>query len=338
MILRRLAVAPIVLVGMTFLTFVSSEVIPVDPVAVYLGATSATVGPAEQAQVALIKEKWGWDKPVLERYLIYLGNISHGDLGVSSTTRRPVSDDIRAYLPATIELVIAIMLLALVVAIPLGVIAASRRGKAIDVLLRIVSTLGMSTPVFWLAVIAYTLFYGRLGIAAGPGQLSLFIDPPPRVTGMLVIDSLIAGRGDAFADSLYHLAFPACLLGILIGLYLMRIVRTEMIDALESDYVRTARGKGLRETAVLYRHALRNALVTTVTLSGLVFAYLFTGTLIVESIVGWPGLGSYAFRVATKLDLTAISGVVLVVGAVYVLVNLAVDSTYAVLDPRVRIR
>ena len=249
-----------------------------------------------------------------------------------------MSRDLIKVVPPSLALVFASMFVALFFGIPLGVFAAAKRGRYWDELFKVASTLAVSVPVFWLAIVGFSVFYGRLGWVAGAGQLDLFTTPPPEVTRFVIIDSVLALRWDALFDALYHIAFPAILLGLVIGFYFARVVRSEMVEALESDYVRTARGKGLRNSLILYRHALRNAIVPMITLSGLAFGSLLTGVIVVEHIVGWPGLGQYAFSAATRLDLNAIAAVVLVVGAVYVLANLVVDILYTVADPRVRDR
>ena len=337
-IVRRLLLIPFVLIGMVFLIFVVSQVVPVDPAAYFLGARQEAVGPTDAAELEALEERWGWNKPIGERFVIYVSNLAQGDFGESSSTRRPVIDDLREFLPATLELVIATMVVALLIAIPVGVFWAARRGGPVDHMLNLMSILLISTPAFWLALIALNVFYKQLGWAAGPGTLDLFIEPPPRVTGMIVVDGLLAGRLDVVLDGLHHLALPTGILSVVISVYFARVVRAEMIEALDSDYVRTARGKGLRRSVVLYRHALRNALTSTLTLSSLSFGSLLTGAIVVEAITGWPGLGSYAFRVITRLDLPAISGVALTVGVIYLLLNLVVDVLYAVVDPRVRVR
>ena len=335
--LRRLALAPFVLLGMTGITFLVSQLIPIDPGAAYRGGRGAAHSDAaEQAIIDALNARWGWDKPIPQRYWIYLTNLLRGDMGDSSHTARAVSTDLANVVPPTIELVVAALVIALVFGIPLGVFAAARRGGVWDEAFKVISTLAISVPVFWLAIVGFTVFYGRLGWAAGPGQLDIFTRPPPEVTRMVVVDSILARRWDTLVDTLHHLAFPALLLGSVIGFYFARVVRSEMVEALESDYVRTARGKGLRRRLVLYRHALRNALIPVITLSGLAFGSLLTGVIVVEHVVGWPGLGQYAFVAATRLDLNAITGVVLVISLAYVLANLAVDLLYTVADPRVR--
>lgn len=336
-VLRRLAVIPFVLIGMTMVTFAVSQIVPTDPLAAHLGSRGDPRG-GDPAALEALKARWGWDKPIWERYVIYLGGLTRGDLGESSSSRREVIDDLVQYTPATIELVIATMLIALLIALPLGVLAAARRGGLVDGGFKVVSILIISTPVFWLGLLGMGFFYRDLGWAAGPGRLDIFMTEPPRVTGLITIDSLLALRMDAFFNAIHHLLLPAGLLGLVVGIYFARIIRSEMAEALESDFVRTARGKGILPRLVLYRHALRNAIVPAITLSGLAFGSLLTGAIIVESIFGWPGLGSYAYRAATKVDLPAIAGVTLVVGSVYLLINVLVDLLYAAVDPRVRVR
>lgn len=335
--LRRLALVPFVLLGMTFVMFAASQLIPTDPVAAYLG-NRFEGGQHPEAEIQRVKERWGWDKPIAVRYVIYLGSLAHGDLGISSSSRRPVIEDLQEYAPATLELVIATLTIALIIAIPLGVFVATQRGRLIDAVFKFVSVLAISAPVFWIGLLAISIFYRDLGWVPASGQLDVFIATPSKVTGLVLADSVLAGDGDAFANAIKHLILPAGLLGTVIGLYLARVVRTEMVDALESDFVRTARGKGLRWRIVLFRHGLRNAIVPVITLSGLAFGALLTSTIVVENVFGWPGLGNYAYRAAVTVDLPGISGVTLVVGTSYLLINLVVDLLYAVVDPRVRVR
>lgn len=333
-VLRRLAVIPLVLLGMTFVTFTASQVVPRDPLAAFLGSR-AEISPAA---VEALREKWGWDRPIWERYLIYLGGVARGDLGESHSSRRAVIDDLVQYTPATLELVVATMIIGLVIAVPLGVVTAARRNGPLDFAFKVTSVIVISMPTFWAGILALGVFYRDLGWAAGPGRLDVYLSEPARVTGFLTVDSLLAGNVDTFLNALHHLALPAGFLGLVIGIYFARIIRSEMVEALESDYVRTARGKGIVPRLVLYRHALRNAIVPAITLSGLALGGLLTGAIVVETIFGWPGLGSYAYRAATKVDLPAIAGVTLVVGTIFLLANLLVDLLYAAVDPRVRVR
>lgn len=336
-ILRRLLLVPVVLLGMMAVTFTLSQIVPTDPVAAFLGART-DLGGNEAEAIARIQAQWGWDKPIVERFFIYVGNVLQGNLGMSSTSRRPVIDDLLDYTPSTLELVGATLLVAFLIAIPLGVFTAGRRGGWFDGGFKLVSVLVISAPIFWLAILVTNLLYRDLGLVGGAGQIDIFITPPPRVTGMLLVDSILDGNIEALVSHLRHMILPVGLLGTVLGLYMARILRTEMANALDSDYVRTARGKGLGRRQVLYGHALRNALIPMITLSGLAIGTLLTSTIVIESLFGWSGLGTYAYLTAVHVDLPGIAGVTLVVGIVYLTVNLIVDILYAVADPRVRVR
>lgn len=337
-VIRRLVLVPLVLLGMTFVTFIASEFVPTDPVAAFLGSRYEGGANPEKA-IALVKHQWGFDKPITTRYVIYLDHLIHGNFGISSSSRRPVIQDLREYAPATFELVIATMLIALVIAVPLGVAVGSRRpGGVIDSSYKALSVVVVSAPPFWLALIAVDVFYRRLGWAAGAGRLSVFTNPPPHRTGLYVVDSILAGQWSTLRDAVDHLVLPAGLLGCIMGIYFARVLADEISAALRSDYIRTARGKGLSSRTILYRHALKNAIVPVVTLSGLAFGILLTSTIVIENVFGWPGLGNYAYRAASQLDLPGIGGVTLIVGLAYLLVNLIVDVLYAVIDPRVRLQ
>jgi peptide/nickel transport system permease protein len=330
---------PFVLLGIVFLVFAFSQLVPVDPVAYFLGSRQeGGAGRQGEEVVAALKARWGWDKPIMERFVIYVGNLASGDFGESSSTRREVLVDLQQFLPATLELIIATMIVSLLIGIPAGVFWAVHQRGMVDHTMNLVSLVLISTPSFVLALLGLNVFYRQLGWASGAGRIDLFIEEPPRVTGMIVVDSILAGRMDALLSGLHHLLLPTLILSAVIGVYYARVVRAEMIEALDSDYVRTARGKGLTQRRVLYRHALRNALTSTITLSSLSIGSLLTAAIVVEHITGWPGLGSYAFRVTTRLDLPAIAGVALTVGVIYMVFNLIVDVLYALVDPRVRIR
>jgi peptide/nickel transport system permease protein len=246
-----------------------------------------------------------------------------------------VLDDIRDYAPATFELATAAALLTVLVGLPLGVLAAIKRDSWIDYLARFVSLIGLSTPTFWLGFIALALFYGGLRIAPGPGQLDPGAIPPPRVTGLILVDSLLAGDLETFRSALAHLILPASVLAASTIGIVTRTTRASMLEALQQDYVRVAHAKGLRARVVVLRHALRNALIPVLTLGGLAYAQLLSGTVLTETIFSWPGLGRYAFESAVAVDFPAILGITLVVALIYLLVNFLVDISYAIIDPRV---
>jgi peptide/nickel transport system permease protein len=289
------------------------------------------------AVVEAFRRRWGLDRPLPEQYGVYLWNVLHGDLGVSITTKQPVIQDLRRHLPATIELAVSAMAISILVGIPLGIVAAAKRDGFADQAARVISLIGVSMPIFWLGLVAIVIFYAWLGWAPPPGRLSARLEPPPFVTGFVLIDSLLAGRGDAAGDAIKHLLLPAIVLSSYSLGVITRVMRGSMLEVLGEDYVRTARAKGVSERNVTIWHAARNSLIPTLTVIGLSFGGLLSGAVVTETVFSWPGLGLYAFRSATSLDFPAIMGVGIVVATVYVLVNLAVDIAYGFLDPRIRV-
>jgi peptide/nickel transport system permease protein len=259
----------------------------------------------------------------------------HGDLGTSIASQRPVLEDIAQYGPATVELSTIAFLLALLVGLPMGVLAAIKRDSWIDHLARSLSLAGVSAPTFWLAFIMLAIFYGRLEWAPGPGQLSSSIFPPSEVTGVMLIDAPLAGDWEAFWDAVSHLILPSIVLAASTMGLITRTTRAAMLETLSQDYIRVARATGLTQRAITLGHALPNALLPVVTLGGLAYAQLLTGTVLTETIFSWPGLGRYTFRSAVTLDFPAIMGITTVVAIIYVTINLLVDLSYAALDPRV---
>jgi peptide/nickel transport system permease protein len=332
LIVQRLLMMLPLMVGMTLISFVVSHALPADPVGANLGQRSME----DPAIVAAFRAQWGLDKPLPEQYLTYLGNLLQGNLGTSIRTHFPVGEDLGRYLPASAELAIAATLVGTLLGIPFGVASAVRRNQWLDHLLRGVSLLGVSSPVFWLGLIALYVFYFRLGWLPGPGRLDVGMPEPPHLTGMYTLDSLLSGDWPALGSSLRHLVLPGLVLAsVYLGL-VTRMTRSSMLEVLSADYVRTARGKGLKARAVIYRHALGNALIPTVTVLGLAFGDVLAGTVLTETIFSWPGIGRYAYESAVTLDFPAIMGVSLVIAAVFITVNLATDLAYVVLDPRLR--
>ncbi|PZW48105.1 peptide/nickel transport system permease protein [Humitalea rosea] len=331
-IATRLAAAVVMAVLASLVIFLISALVPGDPVLAQLGDIAAS----DPATVLEWRAKWGLDLPLWERYGIFLNGLAHGDLGISIATRRPVLEDIAQYAPATLELATVSFLLAIGVGIPLGIAAAVWRDSWVDSAARIVSLLGVSSPTFWLAFIMLAIFYGWLGWAPGPGRIDPIAFPPEGPTGLFLIDAALAGDWEGWHDAAAHLVLPAVVLAAAtIGL-ITRTTRAAMLDSLGQDYVRVARAKGLRAQVIVLRHALPNALVPVVTLGGLAYANLLAGAVMTETVFSWPGLGRYTFRSAAALDFPAIIGITMVVSATYLLVNLAVDLSYAALDPRVR--
>lgn len=327
---RLISMAVMILLS-TLIVFLIATQVPADPVLAQLGDMQS----ADKELVAAYRAKWGLDLPIWQQYLIFLKGLSQGDLGQSISTHRPVLEDIRQYAPATIELATVSFILAVAISIPLGVLAAVKRDTIIDHFARFLSLIGVSAPTFWLAFIVLAVFYGGLQIAPGPGRLDVISLPPPKWSGLYLIDAAIAGQWDTFRDAAAHLVLPSIVLAASIVGLLTRTVRASMLEALSQDYVRVARAKGMRESAIVIRHALPNALVPVVTLGGIAYAILLTGAVMTETIFSWPGLGRYTFRSAIALDFPGIMGITLIVAVVYLVVNLIVDLSYALIDPRV---
>jgi len=330
-IVSRLVLTMAMALLATLVIFLIANLVPGDPILAQLGDVAAS----NKAFVAEWRAKWGLDLPLLERYLIFLKGLAHGDLGISIASQRPVLEDIAQYAPATIELSTVGFLISVIIGVPLGMLAAIRRDSWVDHLARIISLIGVSSPTFWLAFIMLALFYGGLQIAPGPGRLDPIAFSPPTVTGLFLIDSLIAGDFSTFRDSAAHLVLPSLVLAAATLGLITRTTRASMLDNLHQDYVRVARAKGLAETSIVNGHVLPNALIPIVTLGGLAYANLLTGAVMTETVFSWPGLGRYTFRSAEALDFPAIMGITLVVAATYLIINLIIDLSYAVLDPRV---
>jgi len=330
-ILSRLALAFVMALLATLVIFLLANTVPGDPVLAQLGDLAAS----NKEFVAEWRHKWGLDLPLWERYGVFLVKLAQGDLGISIASQRPVLADIVDFAPATIELASIAFLLSLLVGVPLGILAAVRRDTWIDHVARFISLIGVSSPTFWLAFIMLVLFYGGLQIAPGPGRIDAIALPPPSVTGLYVIDSLLAGDWETFKDALAHLVLPSIVLAAATLGLITRTTRASMLESMQQDYVRVARAKGLREKRIVTGHVLPNALIPIVTLGGLAYANLLTGAVMTETIFSWPGLGRYTFRSAAALDFPAIMGITLVVAVTYLVINLLVDISYALLDPRV---
>jgi peptide/nickel transport system permease protein len=330
-IVSRLIASAIMAVFATLVIFLIANTVPGDPVRAQLGDMAAS----NPEILAAYRAKFGLDLPLWERYIIFFKGLLQGDLGLSIATQRPVLDDIYQYAPATIELATAGFLLAVIIGVPLGILAAVRRDTWIDHVARFVSLIGVSSPTFWLAFIVLAVFYGELQIAPGPGRLDAIAFPPTRVTGLLLIDSVIAGDWEILKDALAHLMLPSAVLAASTLGLITRTTRASMLESLQQDYVRVARAKGLRERRIVTGHVLPNALIPVVTLGGLAYANLLTGAVMTETIFSWPGLGRYTFRSAAALDFPAIMGITLIVAITYLVINLLIDISYALLDPRV---
>ncbi|WP_243738302.1 ABC transporter permease [Cellulomonas shaoxiangyii] len=330
---RRVAITAALLLGVTVMTFLIVQAVPGDAATANLSETALN----DPEVVAAYRAKWGLDQPLPVQYWVYLTHVLQGDLGISQQTGRPVLGDLMTYVPATLEIALPAMLLAIVIGTAVGLYAAVHHDRAGDQVVRFGTLLGLSTPSFWLSLVVLYVFFYVLGVAPSGGRLSTWLTPPPRVTGMFTVDAALAGRWDVWWDAVQHLALPVLVLTFLTVAILTRFVRSAMLEVLDADYIRAARAKGLPERTVLRHHVLRAGLVPVITVSGLAFASLLSGTVLVEQIFGWPGVGQYAYRAASGLDMPAIMGVSLFVALVYTAVNLAVDLLYGVIDPRIRV-
>jgi len=328
-ILKRIFLMVIVMFGVATIVFFITHIIPADPVGAILG------GNAPIERVDEMRHQLGLDKPITLQFIDYMKGIVHADFGISLKSNRPVLTDIINYFPATIELAVVSMLFAVLVGVFLGIFSAIYRNKPIDHFSRVFSILGVSMPVFWLGLLLLLLFYYHLNWLPGGGRNSLFIFPL-RITGFVLLDSLLAGNWAAFWDGLSHIVLPAFVLGYASAASIARIMRASMLDILRQDFIRTAKSKGLSKRVVIYRHALKNALIPVVTIIGLSFGSLLSGAVLTETIFSWPGLGRYIVNALLVLDYPAVTGGTLFIAFVYSLANLLVDISYAVLDPRMR--
>ena len=319
--------------GITLVVFVLTELVPSNAVATNLGEQAA----GDPAAVAAFKHHYGLDRPFPIRYAIYLDHLVHGDLGQSTVTHGPVTQDLRQFIPATAELALYSILFASIVGVGFGIVAALRRNRPTDHGLRVASLAGISMPTFWIALVALYVGFFRLGWFPGAERLNPGTTPPPNVTGLYTIDALLAGNGGLFVESLHHLVLPALVLAAFNVSLLTRFTRSAVLDVIGNDYVRAARAKGLPERTVVRRYILRGALPSVVTVLGLVFANVLTGAVLVEKIFSWPGIGQYAYQAAVNVDVPAIAGVSLFVAVVYITVNFIVDVLYGLIDPRIRV-
>lgn len=332
-VVRKALTTATLLLGVTMLTFLLTKAVPGGP---------ANTNLSESAQqnpeiVAAFRAKWGLDEPLPVQYWTYLTNLLHGDLGTSLTTRQPVLGDLVRYVPATLELAIPAMILALGLSLWLGMWAAVRKDRSSDNTIRGVALVGLSTPPFWLAIVVLYVFFYVIGIAPNSGRLSPTTIPPEKITGMYTVDALLHGQTAIFLDALWHLMLPVAVLATLTTSLLIRFVRSAILEVLGQDYVRQAYAKGLPRWTILRRHVLRAGLVQVITVAGLAFASLLSGAVLIEQIYGWPGLGQYAYRAALNLDVPAIMGVGLFVALVYTSINLVTDILYGTIDPRIRV-
>jgi peptide/nickel transport system permease protein len=315
---------------LSILTFAITRLVPADPVRLAAGPR------ASEAQVQALREKYGYDKSLTEQYLSYIGGILQGDLGDSVLRRRPVGPDLAVFFPATLELVLASLLIAVVVGVPLGLISAVFRDRWPDQIARLISLGGVSLPTFWLAIILQLTVAFAVEWIPISGRYNRIGTPPTVITGLYVVDSLLTLNFDALSMALNYLMLPALCLSFGALATVARTVRADTLEVLATDHIRTARAIGVPELAIVLKYALKNSSLNTLTQVGLFFGYTLTGSVLVESIFSWPGIGGYAVDAALSKDFVPLMGVTLLTGLVIVIVNLLTDLLYGVLDPRIR--
>jgi peptide/nickel transport system permease protein len=329
---RRLLLASFVLLSVSVITFVISRVVPSNPAALWVGPHPT------KEQIAAAEIKLGLDKPLYAQYFMYMSDLMHGDFGVSVESHQPILTDLKIYLPATLELVITGMIMAVLIGIPLGVLSGAKKYSLLDHASRLLAVAGVSMPTFWMALLLQFFFFGRLKLLPLSSRVDMEISlfhPVQHITGFYVFDSLVSGNWSALHSTLVHLILPAFTLSTYaIGLTI-RMTRSTMIEILEEGYITAARAAGIPERSILYRLALKNAIVPTLTVLALSFVYSLTGAILVEVIFAWPGLGSYITRAILSLDFSVIMAVTLVVTVFYVFINLFLDIIQTFLDPRV---
>ena len=317
--------------GLLAITFFIGRVVPIDPVLSVVG-DRATKEVYENARIAM-----GLDRPLVVQFASYVGDVLTGNLGMSVSTGRPVADDLARVFPATLEMATLGILIGVLLGVPMGLIAANRQGTWIDQAIRVIGLLGYSVPAFWLGLVGLLLFYARLGWVAGPGRIDVFYDGlVPPVTGLILVDSLIAGDWAIFGNAVSHLILPASILGFFSLAYIARMTRSFMLDQLGQEFITTARVKGVPERRVLWVHAFRPIRVPLITVIGLSYAGLLEGSVMIETVFSWPGIGNYLTTALLNADMNAVLGATLVIGAVFIFINKISDVLYRVLDPRSR--
>ncbi|MFZ4289552.1 ABC transporter permease [Variovorax sp. HJSM1_2] len=319
--------------GLLAVTFFIGRVMPIDPVLAIVGDR------ASGELVARVREEMGFNKPLWQQFYIYIGKALQGDFGTSVLTSNPVMQDIRRAFPATLELATLGIFIGVLFGVPMGVWAAVRQGRWVDQVVRVLGLVGYSVPIFWLGLMGLVLFYAKLDWVGGPGRLDVVYEYTlTNVSGLLLLDAAMARQWDAFANVLSHLVLPATLLGFFSMAYISRMTRSFMLHELSQEYVVAARAKGLSEARIIWRHALRNAMVPLVTVITLSYAGLLEGSVLTETVFAWPGLGLYITNSLQNADMNAVLGGTIVVGSVFIGLNLLSDLLYKTLDPRTRIR
>lgn len=328
-IIRRLLSLIPTLFGVSIIVFLFLRMIPGDP-ALALGGEHAT-----EATVERIREEFGLNKPLPQQYITYMGKVLRGDLGRSILSRRPIADEIRARFPATFELSVCALIVALVVGLPAGIISATKRNSPIDNIAMVGSLLGISMPIFWLGLMLNWFFAVELGWLPSVTRLDASIDLQ-RITNLIIVDSILTGNAEALLNGIKHLILPSVALSTISMAIIARMTRSAMLEVLEQDYIRTARAKGLIERVVTVRHALKNALLPVITVLGLQVGVLLSGAVLTETIFAWPGIGRWLYLSILSRDYPIVQGMALFITALFLVVNLLVDVSYALVDPRIR--
>ncbi len=331
LVLGRLPLLAVLMAAISLAVFVLSQYLPGDPAFIAAGGGDAT-----PEMIAHARERLGLDRPMVIRYVFYMRSALRGDFGRSMVNNKPVSEDLRKFWPASVELALAAIAISAIIGIPLGVVSAIRAGRWLDRLITPGSVFLGSMPIFWLGLMAVLVFYRQLDLLPAGGRLAVGVPPPPTITGLYLVDSLLSGQLVVFGDALRHLILPASILSVISLAMITRITRAAMLDILHEDYLRTARAKGLPEARIVLKHALRNASVPIVTVVGIQLGQLIGGVVITETIFSWPGLGLYAVTAVNNQDYPAIMAFTLLTTVVYVVINLGVDLLYPLLNPQTR--
>lgn len=328
----RLLQAVPVIFGIIVITFLLTRALPGDPAVYFAGPA------ADEQSIAEIRAQLGLDRPLPVQFWHYLGDLASGDLGTSISTGQPVIYELMTRLPASLELTLAALLFAVLVAVPLGILAATRPDTWVDHLCRVIVTAGVSLPTFFTGLLLVYIFYFLLGWAPPPmGRLDILYLSPERVTGFYLIDALIAGEYAVWRSAAAHLVLPALTLGLFTLAPIARMTRAAMLQILASDFIRTARAAGLTRRKILIAYAFRNALLPVITTLGMVFSFALGANVLVEKVFAWPGIGSYAVEALVVSDYAAVQGFVLAMALLFVMLNLVIDLTYTLIDPRVRL-
>ena len=330
MIIKRLGFLVFVVFGVTLVTFFMSHVIPGDPASMIAGQR------ASEETLQSIRQQLGLDQPIWIQYFHYIGNLLTGDLGTSIRTQRPVLSELIAFFPATLELAIAAFVIAIIIGIPLGILAALKKNSFWDNVSRIFSISGVSIPVFFSGLIVILIFYGHLGWFPSNGRIGLDVNPPTHITGFYIIDSLLTGDMIALKSSLEHLFLPALVLSYAQLAVITRQVRASMLEVMSQEYIRTAVANGIKGRLLIVSYALKNALIPTVTVIGVAFGSLLGGAVVTETIFGWPGMGKFVVDSIANLDFPAMMGFTIVISIGYVFINLIVDIIYSLLNPQIK--